>query len=376
MRSVLRRLTRPEAAPGRLFYAQVLEDPRLELEALAPGPNDTTLVISSGGCTALSFLASENTGTLVSVDRNTVQNHVVELKAAALDLPPADAILFLGGRPSKEGQRIETYHDLRHVLSDGARRYWDRRLGAIRRGVLGAGLAERFMGALGSIIRFAVHPRARIDRMLSFDSLDEQRAFYESDWNTRRWRALFPILLNQRVFRYLGLGQNRFYHGGGSSFAEHFQNGLEHSLKAVHARDNYFIHYMMTGHYPADEAGWPLYLNPDGARKAAEGRDRLTLVDGGVTEYLASREPRSIQRFALSNVPEWMSAAEIDALFAEVARTAAPGARVCFRNFVGFTEVPDRWRNTFVVDRRFENAITRDRSGVQRRIVVCDVVAA
>ena len=29
----------------------------------------------------------------------------------------------------------------------------------------------------------------------------------------------------------------------------------------------------------------------------------------------------------------------------EVARTARPGARVVFRNFVGWTEVPERWRN-------------------------------
>ena len=51
-----------------------------------------------------------------------------------------------------------------------------------------------------------------------------------------------------------------------------------------------------------------------------------------------------------------------------------PGARFVFRNFVGWTEVPERWREVVVEDRAAGEAlISGDRSAVQRRIAVCRV---
>jgi S-adenosylmethionine-diacylglycerol 3-amino-3-carboxypropyl transferase len=102
----------------------------------------------------------------------------------------------------------------------------------------------------------------------------------------------------------------------------------------------------------------------------------LTLVDGSVTNYLRTLPDRSVSGFALSNICEWLTTAGIDELFAEVVRTARPNARLCFRNFVGWTEVPDRWRDTVVEDRELgERLIARDRAVVQRRIAVCSVNA-
>jgi S-adenosylmethionine:diacylglycerol 3-amino-3-carboxypropyl transferase len=73
-------------------------------------------------------------------------------------------------------------------------------------------------------------------------------------------------------------------------------------------------------------------------------------------------------------VCEWLSPAAVDELFTEVARVACPGARLCFRNFIGWTNVPSRWRNVLVEERDYgERLIARDRSLVQYRFVVCRV---
>ena len=85
----------------------------------------------------------------------------------------------------------------------------------------------------------------------------------------------------------------------------------------------------------------------------------------------------SVSGFALSNICEWLSPGEIDALFAEIVRTAVPDARLCFRNFVGWTEVPPRFRHLIVEERqRGEQMIQRDRSVVQRRIAICHIAGA
>lgn len=361
------------AVASRLYYAQVREDPRLELEALCPEPHHTTVVISSGGCTALALLAS-SAGAIVAIDRNPVQNHLVELKLAALELPHREAVAFLGGWRMDGRDRFVRYGTLRDRLSAGARAYWDAHREAIRRGVLGAGVTERFVSSLAVVMRATIHPDARIRALLACATLDEQRAFYDRTWNNRRWRALFPLLLNRFVFRRT-YDPAFFEHAEAGSFAVYFRDKLEHALTALPMRESYFLHYMLTGEYARDPSGLPAYLTPEGARLCAARRDRLRLVDGGITAYLESLPARSVDRFALSNVAEWMSPTEIDALFAAVARAAAPRARVCFRNFVGFTELPARFCATFVVDDTYRTAIARDRSAVQRRIVVCDVAA-
>ena len=94
---MIARVTLPDAVHDRLFFAQVREDPRAEIAALAPSAGETLVVVSSGGCTALSLLAS-GAGRVVAVDLNRTQNHLVELKAAACRLGARVAIAFLGAR--------------------------------------------------------------------------------------------------------------------------------------------------------------------------------------------------------------------------------------------------------------------------------------
>ena len=71
-----------------------------------------------------------------------------------------------------------------------------------------------------------------------------------------------------------------------------------------------------------------------------------------------------------------MTPPQIDELFREVTRTAAPGARLVYRNFVGWTELP-AWCERVVPDQTLSARLSReDRSVVQRRVVACRVEAA
>ncbi len=374
MNTSIDRLTARDARRDRLYFAQVREDPALEIRALRPTGADTIVVVSSGGCTALSLLAA-GAGRVFAVDLNATQNHLVELKARAVArLSPGEAVRFLGGAWARASDRTEIYLRLRAELSRAAQAYWNTHLRAIRRGVIDAGVTESLIARIVRAIRLAVHAPSRIARLLACRGLEEQREFYAREWNSRRWRALFSILLNRAVF-------NRTYnpaffrHVGNIDFARHFYRLAEHTLTELPVRNNYFLHQMLTGFYPTGAPdGLPLYLSEAGAGRISSTRDRLTLVDGSYENFLRSRPARSVSGFALSNICEWLSPDEIDALFGEIARTAAPGARLCFRNFVGWTEVPARWRKVIVEDPEQGAALIRtDRSMMQSRLAVCAV---
>jgi S-adenosylmethionine-diacylglycerol 3-amino-3-carboxypropyl transferase len=354
----------------KLFFAQVREDPCIELAALRPRSDETVVVVSSGGCTVLSLLAA-GAGRVIGVDRNATQNHVVELKAAAPALGVREAVRFLGAQPSRK--RLEQYAELRTTLNPAARRYWDGRRSAVARGILSAGVSERFIGAVVTTLYFAVHPRARVARLLACRSVEEQRALYAHEWDSFRWRALFTVLCNRLAFR--GTYPAAFFaHVENPSFSLHFRRLTEHALVDLPVRDNYFLHQMLTGRYPVDvPGGVPPYLSAEGAAAVTAGRRRLTLVDGGMLEYLRTCADRTIHCFALSNICEWMTEGDIDALLREVLRTAAPGARLVYRNFVGWTELP-AWCTRIVPDVALGERLSRaDRSVVQRRVVPCRI---
>lgn len=370
-RARLERVELPDAVSGRLFFAQVREDSRLDVEALAPTPQDEVVVVGSAGCTALSLLAA-GPAHVWSVDLNRTQHHLVELKVAALrTLAARDAAAFLGALDMRGGDRLRHYEAMRPLLGDDARAWWDARPRGVAAGVLGAGVSERFIRLVVAVVTALVHPRRRQARLLACRDIEEQRALYESEWNSRRWRLLFRLLLNRAVFR-------RTYEPGffanveNPSFARHFHGTVERGLTTLPVRDNYFLHHMLTGRFPVDVVGGvPPYLSARGARQVAGEAHRLTLVDGSVTEFLRARADRTLHGFALSNVAEWLDEPGREALFREVARTAAPGARVVFRDFVGRTEVPWTLRDALVVDETLSASLTRrDRSLLQARIVV------
>lgn len=361
----------PDASEDALHFAQVREDPELEIRALAVGAGETAVVVGSGGCTALSLLAA-GAGRVVAVDVNPAQNHLLELKLAAVTgLSRARAVRFLGGWDMPAAVRLRAYRRLRPRLSPAAREYWDARSSAVGRGVLEAGTTERYLRVAAALLRWLVHPARRIRRLLACATLDEQRAFFAREWNNRRWRALFALVGGKAALRRV-YRPDFFRHARQARFAEHFRERLEHTLTRIPVGRNYFLHQLLTGRYPADPAALPPYLADAHALRGAA--ERLRIVDGGYTSFLATLTDASVDAFALSNICEWMPIPAIDALFAEIRRTARPGARLVLRNFVGWTEVPEPWRAIIVEDRTAGAALmAADRALFQRRIAPCVV---
>ncbi len=370
------RVLRHEAGASmesRLLFAQCREDPLLEIDALKPRAQGRYVVVASGGCTALSLLA-RGAGRVDAVDINRSQNHMVELKAAALAaLGTRDVLEFVGAAPSGPKQRLQAYDAVKGALGARAREWWDRRPTAIERGVLNAGATESLLRAVSAVLRWLVHPRARQEHLLACRSLAEQAAYYAGTWNSWRWRALFALLINRVVFR--GTYPAAFFaHLERPSLSRHFLGTVAHGLSATPVASNYFLHHILKGSYPAGAPGGvPPYLEP--GLPWREVHERLALVDGGVTDHLRTLPAGSVDGVVLSNICEWLDTAEREALFGEIARVSRRGAVVCLRNFLGWTEIPAPWAARVRADASSERWIERDRSLMQRRFLRCEVLA-
>ena len=162
--------------------------------ALAKG---RCLCISSGGETAFSLLAS-GAETVVTVDINPAQNYLVELKLAAITRLPYEDLVAAVTTDAKPA-----YEKLRGELEVPAQQFFDRRTEALGSGLLNIGRGDRAIRLMARLLEtFLVSP-ATVDKLLTSQSVDEQKQLFQSCWNTVRWRISTEIAFHPRLLRLL-----------------------------------------------------------------------------------------------------------------------------------------------------------------------------
>lgn len=324
------------------MFTQSWEDPACDLAALRPQPGETILAITSGGDNALGFLLTDP-ARIVAVDLNPAQTYLLELKMAAFRQLTHDELLrFLGVR--SDGLARLLFRRLRDDLTPAARAFWDAHADWFERGLLTQGGFERYHAMLRAMLRATIG-RGRLERLFTLD-FEEQRAFYEREWNTIAWRTLVRIACSKYV---LGqrLDPSWFTHAALPSFGLHFARLAEHAVAELPARSNYFLAQIFLGRY-LDEAAVPDYLRPENFEAIRRRLDRLTIVTADIGEALEALPRQSVDCFALSNVFEYSPYALFERSLHAVVRAARPKARFSLRNLLAPRRLADH--PEFVVD--------------------------
>jgi len=330
----LHRIDLGDGRAGRVVFAQVREDPSVDVALVGPRPDSHVVVVTSGGCTALAMLGA-GAGRVTAVDRNHAQNDMADIVTAALTVFDHGAMLrFLGATTGPAPDRLDLYDRLRPVLTEEGRRRWDGRRRLVVRGVLHAGLTERAAVPLTFAIRHLVQRPSTVAALLAAGDVAAQQDVFDRRWDNRRWRAMFALTLNRFTCRPLYKGF--FANVDSSRFSQVFRAGVDHALRDVPVAENWYLHDLFEGGFREDCL--PPHLRPEAQATIRAGRDRLTLVDGSVAALLRSLPDGDVDGFCLSNVGEWLTEHDFTALLREVVRAAAPGAVVVFRNFVPRSE--------------------------------------
>jgi S-adenosylmethionine-diacylglycerol 3-amino-3-carboxypropyl transferase len=323
-----------------LVYAQIWEDPKQDAEVMDLGPGHRVVAIGSGGCNAMSYLLSDP-AEVVAVDLNRGHVALTRLKAAAArHLEDHEDFFRLFGHAADRRNVALFDERLAHLVDAETRAYWGgraisgtRRINAFRRGLYRQGLLGRFITLLHAVIRLhGRNPR----RVLEARTAAEQRARFEDTlapvldgWFVRAACRL-PIALYG-----LGIPPAQFRaladcaHG---DLPRLLRERVERLVCGFPLADNWFAWQAFGRSYDTERReAVPPYLRRS-AWSALQGRaDRLDVRRASITDYLQTRPARSVDRFVLLDAQDWMNERQLGALWAEIARTAAPGARVLFR---------------------------------------------
>src|SRR3546814_20874329 len=86
----------------------------------------------------------------------------------------------------------------------------------------------------------------------------------------------------------------------------------------------------MTPSFPTRRAS-DLYLQAANHAAVVGRAGRVDVRHVNFTDFLAVQEAGSADRYILLDAQDWMDDAQLNALWAQITRTAKPGARVLFR---------------------------------------------
>jgi S-adenosylmethionine-diacylglycerol 3-amino-3-carboxypropyl transferase len=361
-----------------LVYPQIWEDPEIDMEALAITPECHVVAIASGGCNILSYLIADP-ARITAVDLSRAHIALNKLKiAAAHHLPSAREFYRFFGQANEDENIAAYWRFLAPRLDPATRAYWEarrasglgrRRISVFARNFYHHGLLGRFIGLGHLVARFyGIDP----SDVLRARSMAEQRSYFDTAlaplfdkpfvrWMVSRQLSLFGLGIPPAQYEALA---------GGNHMAHVLRDRVERLACGFSLEENYFAWQAFGRRYPhGGSAALPPYLRRAHFDTIRARADRIDVLNRSFTEYLESRPEGSLDRYVLLDAQDWMTDAQLNALWREITRTARPGARVIFRTAAEPSLLPGRVDDALLSRWRYEaeaslDFTARDRSAI------------
>ncbi|MFN4240544.1 MAG: DUF3419 family protein [Erythrobacter cryptus] len=359
-----------------LVYAQIWEDPVVDMEGLALTPESRVMCIASGSCNALSYLTA-GPASVTAVDLNRAHVALGRLKIAAIrHLPNYERFhRFFAHADHKENAEVYRTMIAPHLDAE-SRAYWEardirgrRRISYFTKGLYKQGLLGNFIGLAHVFARLY---RIDLGKLLAAETLEEQRAVFE--------RELAPVF-DKRFIRWLtdqpaslfglGIPPAQFEHlAGDERMAEVLRRRLEKLACDFAVKDNYFAWQAFgRGYSRAEGAPLPPYLQRANWEAMRARIDRIAVTRANMVDWIGAREEASIDRFVLLDAQDWMNNAQLDQLWSRITRASRPGARVLFRTAAEPSLLPGRLDDAILSKWCYLEALSadltrRDRSSI------------
>ncbi|MGH7303516.1 MAG: DUF3419 family protein, partial [Candidatus Rokuibacteriota bacterium] len=323
-----------ETAASVLRYGQCWEDAEVLLAALDVRPGDTCLSIASAGDNTLALLL-RNPARVIALDSSQAQLAALELRVAAFrELTHPELLELIGSRPSD--RRPALYDRCRPRLGPAARNFWDARPEDIGRGIAGAGKFERYLAFFATRVLPLAHSRARVRRLLQARPRDERARFWDTRWETWRWRLLCRLFFSRAVLGRFGRDRAFFAHVDGP-VADRLRRVARRAVIDSDPEENPYLQWILAGRHLA---ALPCALRPENWATIRRNLDRLEWRYESLEAFCERAAPRSIERFNLSDVFEYVGLDAYHGLLERLATVGRPGGRLVYWNLLAPRQRP------------------------------------
>ncbi|KQZ14058.1 S-adenosylmethionine--diacylglycerol 3-amino-3-carboxypropyl transferase [Mesorhizobium sp. Root554] len=361
-----------------LVYPQIWEDPDIDMEAMALGSSHRVVTIASGGCNVLAYL-TRSPASVEAVDLNAAHIALNRMKLAAMRHLPsqADVFRFFGSVGNAHNAAAYDRFVAPH-LDPVSRHYWERKSWRGRRRIEIFNRNFYQTGLLGLFIA-AGHRTAKLHgvdpaELLRAGTMEEQRRFFDEKlapvfdrrllrWATARKSSLFGLGIPPAQY-------DSLITSGDGTMASVLRARLEKLACGFPLKDNYFAWQAFARRYPEpDEAALPAYLEKRNYPTLKANVGRASIHHANMIDFLAAKDAGTVDRFVLLDAQDWMTDAQLNALWTEITRTAAAGARVIFRTAAEPSLLPGRVSASLLDQWSYEEDASLDFSARDRSAI-------
>ncbi len=320
------------AAFDQIRYAQLWEDADVLTEAMGDVAGGTLVSICSAGDNALALLTLDP-ARVIAVDLSQAQLNCLSLRIAAYRaLEHPEFLELMGARPSTRRAAL-----LDQVLADqpdDLRAFWqDLRDQVVAHGAGGTGKFERYFRVFRRYLLPLVHSRRTIADIFVSRAPAEREAFFDTRFNTWRWRALVRFFFSRFMMGRMGRDKAFFDHVEGS-VSDHVLERVRHAGVDTEPAQNPYLHWIMTStHGTALPMSWR-------AEHYQTIRDRLDRVELHLGPF-ETLDITDVAGFNLSDIFEYMPPEIMHDVYSGILNMAAPGARLVYWNMMAPRRRPE-----------------------------------
>ena len=324
------------------------DDARTERKALELEPGDRLICLASAGEVPLNLLATSDVQ-IDAVDISLPQIRLARLKlAAALHLEPREAVRFIGYRKSSAEERMRFFQQLSRHLETSDKTFWEQNPVVFEKGPVHAARFERYISRL-SWIGLAILNRRKITRLFEFDDVAAQRQYFDRNIHYRKLKWIFSVAFHPKIYKNRGMDTAALRHSNESDMASFFFNRFRNFCTATLARENYFFQFTFFNRILFDEA-LPDYLKEEGNRLLRKRANRLAFYNESITSRIKKSPEGRYNKFALSNVGDWLSQEEYIDLLQTIGQRAAKPGRALLRYIHFAYAIPGDLADTLRID--------------------------
>ncbi|KAJ2308594.1 hypothetical protein IWW55_000339, partial [Coemansia sp. RSA 2706] len=345
----------PEHAQFSTYiYGFTWEDPQTDIDVLDLQPGDNLLVITSAGDNALAYAAHTQGITIHCVDMNPYQNHMLELKLAALRALDYQQFWHMFGEGQLPGFGHVLDTELSAHLSSSAYQYWRAHTDTFDSDSYNNSFAARFLLGKRNLYTtgysgFALQCLRAITRLLGVHKSLQQITMTKSlntqveIWRTRVVRRLLEnfcvrLLDNPAAtWQLMGVPTNQLQMlRSEGSMSQYVRDTLDPVFTTTKLScDNYFYRLLICQQYTQDCC--PDYLTMSGYHKLREvacSRKHVAfhIHTATIVDTLWALQPGELTKCVLMDHMDWLSPADVNMEIAALKHALQSGGFVLWRS--------------------------------------------
>ena len=317
------------------------DDPLSELKALQPAPGDRILCIASAGEVPLELLVNS----LDAVDIAESQLFLSNLKLkAAIALEIEEAARFLGYFPTAKPDRKSWFDQIKSTLPDKEVNFWLDNPQVFDKGPIRLGRYETYIALFAPMGRWLLGGYRKLLGLFETMGIQEQKEYFDHELRTGLLKNLFKLMFHRRLYKGGGISEQGLMHMGEQNIGLKFYGKFRDFCTNTPVRENWMLQFVLFNRVLFEEA-LPSYLHPEGRRFLQEEHERLQFTKMSYTDILKTSQRGLYNKFALSNVSDWLTEDDFMELMDIMSKKAGDNARGLIRYIHSSGIVPSKLAN-------------------------------